>query len=148
MKSASWAVQKTSGNPPASGQGSASGTASAWDSSTRATVAWAPPPTTAMTRSPGPNSVTCRPTATTSPAISMPGMSCGHPGGAGYVPARCTRSAPLRPAARTATRSSVSPQTGSSRSSQDSRPSRITTACTPATLRGHPPWAPAGAGGR
>ena len=71
---------------------------SACASSTRARSAWAPPPTSAITRSPTANRVTRAPTAATSPAISRPGMSCGHPGGAGYPPARWLRSAPLTPA--------------------------------------------------
>ena len=62
-------------------------------------VAWAPPPTTAITRSPGRKRVTCRPAATTTPASSMPGMSWGQPGGAGYRPRRWSRSAALTPAA-------------------------------------------------
>ena len=36
-----------------------------------------------MTRSPGEKRVTFGPTATTSPAISSPGMSGGMPGGGG-----------------------------------------------------------------
>src|SRR5580658_7438099 len=47
---------------------------------------------------------------------------------------RWTKSAPLMPAAFTATRISVSPGKGSSRSSQCSSPSLITTACMPLTL--------------
>src|ERR1700722_9562431 len=47
-------------------------------------------------------------------------------------------SAPLSPAARTASRTSVSPGTGSSRSSQCSWLSRITVACMVATLMRHP----------
>ena len=80
---ASWAVEKASGNPPASSQGSPSGTARAQRSSTAAISAWAPPPTTAMTRSPTAKRAARRPTATTSPATSRPGMSAGTPGGAG-----------------------------------------------------------------
>ena len=59
VKRASKAVEKASGKPPASGQGSRSGTASACDSSTTAKVGLAPPPTRAMTRSPGANWRTC-----------------------------------------------------------------------------------------
>ena len=52
VKSASWAVVKTSGTPPACGQSSASGTGIAPRSCTTASSAWPPPPTTAITRSP------------------------------------------------------------------------------------------------
>ena len=83
MNSASWAVEKASGNPPASAQPTVSGTASACVSSTTARVAWAPPPTTAITRSPGAKRVTRRPTPATTPASSSPGMSAGEPAGAG-----------------------------------------------------------------
>ena len=50
---------------------------------TTASSACPPPPTTAMTRSPGPKRKTPGPTAATSPASSSPGMSGGLPGGAG-----------------------------------------------------------------
>ena len=49
---------------------------------------------------------------------------------AGSGPARCIRSAPLIPAARTRIRSSPSPATGSGRSSISRRPSWMTTAFT------------------
>ena len=52
MKSASWAVVKTSGRPPAWGQSRPSGTGMAARSCTTASSAWPPPPTTAITRSP------------------------------------------------------------------------------------------------
>ncbi len=83
VNSASWAVENASGNPPASAQPTVSGTASACVSSTTARVAWAPPPTTAITRSPVAKRVTRRPTAATTPASSSPGMSAGEPAGAG-----------------------------------------------------------------
>ena len=54
---------------------------------------------------------------TTSPASSSPGMSGGEPGGAGYMPRRCIMSAPLSPAARTRTRTSPRPGSGSGWSS-------------------------------
>ena len=53
MKSASWAVVKTSGTPPAAVQSSSSGTGIATRSWTTASSAWPPPPTIAITRSPG-----------------------------------------------------------------------------------------------
>ena len=83
VNSASWAVANTSGKPPASGQPMAGGTAMAAVSSTTATVACPPPPTSPITRSPGANRVTPSPTAVTVPASSMPGTSRGQPGGAG-----------------------------------------------------------------
>ena len=79
VNSASWAVENASGNPPASGQLTSRGTGMATRSSTTASSACAPPPTTAMTRSPIENRVVCRPVATTSPASSIPGMSGGDP---------------------------------------------------------------------
>ena len=72
-KSASWAVVKTSGTPPAAVQSSSSGTGIAADSWTTASSAWPPPATTAITRSPGSKRVTPRPTSATSPASSRPG---------------------------------------------------------------------------
>src|SRR3954447_2282924 len=57
-------------------------------------------------------------------------MSCGDPGGAGYNPLRCIMSAPFRPAARTLTRTSPDPGSGSGCSSTDSSPSRTVTALT------------------
>src|SRR5690606_27627238 len=59
------------------------------------------------------------------------GMSAGTPGGAGYRPARCSRSARFTPAKRTATRTCPSGTSGAStsRTSRTSGPpgSRITT---------------------
>ena len=52
-------------------------------SCTTASSAWAPPPTTAITRSPSAKRPAAGPAATTSPASSTPGMSAGEPGGAG-----------------------------------------------------------------
>ena len=83
VKTASCAVVKTSGKPPAAGQSSASGTGIAARSCTVASSAWPPPPTTAITRSPSSKRVAPGPSAATSPASSRPGMSCGEPGGAG-----------------------------------------------------------------
>ena len=83
MKSASWAVVKTSGKPPASGQSRRVGhrhraalvhhrelglAAAAHDRHHAIALA--------KRAAPGPS-------ATTSPASSSPGMSCGAPGGAG-----------------------------------------------------------------
>ena len=62
VKSASWAVVKTSGTPPAAVQSSSSGTGIARRSWTTASSAWPPPATTAITRSPGSKRVTPRPT--------------------------------------------------------------------------------------
>ena len=53
VKSASWAVVKTSGTPPAAVQSSSSGTGIAVRSWTTASSAWPPPATIAITRSPG-----------------------------------------------------------------------------------------------
>ena len=83
LNSASWAVVKTSGTPPAGVHSISSGTGMAADSWTIASSACPPPATTAITRSPGSKRVTSRPTSATSPASSRPGMSCGAPGGAG-----------------------------------------------------------------
>ena len=77
--------------------------------------ACAPPPTTAMTRSPTTKRSTPGPTAVTTPASSRPGMSAGQPGGAGYKPALWSRSALFRPAAWTRTSTSPVPATGSGR---------------------------------
>ncbi len=55
-------------------------------------------------------------------------MSCGEPGGAGYIPARCMMSAPLSPAALTRTRISPLPGSGSGWSSTKISLSRIVTA--------------------
>ena len=52
VKSASWAVVKTSGSPPAAAQSSDSGTGISTRSWTTTSSAWAPPPTIAITRSP------------------------------------------------------------------------------------------------
>ena len=83
VKSASWAVVKTSGTPPAAVQSSSSGTGIAVRSWTTASSAWPPPATIAITRSPGSKRPARRPQVTTSPASSSPGMSAGAPGGAG-----------------------------------------------------------------
>ena len=63
VKSASNAVVYTSGNPPASGHGTPSGTGRRCRSCTTARSAWAPPPTTAMTRSPMANRLVPGPSA-------------------------------------------------------------------------------------
>ena len=55
-------------------------------------------------------------------------MSGGEPGGAGYTPLRCSRSAPFRPAPRTRTRISPAPGSGSGCSSTTTSPSRIVAA--------------------
>ena len=78
VKSASWAVVKTSGTPPAAVQSSSSGTGIAVRSWTTANSAWPPPATIAITRSPGSKRPTRRPQATTSPASSRPGDVGGH----------------------------------------------------------------------
>src|ERR1700686_2496515 len=44
------------------------------------------------------------PTSAISPANSIPGISAGNPGGGGYLPCRCNRSARLSEEARTRTR--------------------------------------------
>src|SRR5438309_5512065 len=62
-----------------------------------------------MTRSPGANAPLPR---TTSPAISMPRIA-DSPGGGGYRPIRCSRSARFTPAARTRTNRSPGPGCGS-----------------------------------
>ena len=67
VKSASWAVVKTSGTPPAAVQSSSSGIGIAVRSCTTANSAWPPPATIAITRSPGSKRPTRRPHATTSP---------------------------------------------------------------------------------
>ncbi len=51
---ASWAVENTSGNPPAAEPSNEDGTGIANDSSNEHSSAWAPPDTTAMTLSPTP----------------------------------------------------------------------------------------------
>ena len=86
VKSASWAVVKTSGTPPAAVQSSSSGTGIAVRSCTTANSAWPPPATIAITRSPGSKRPTRRPQATTSPASSRPGMSGGRARRRGVVP--------------------------------------------------------------
>ena len=83
MKSASWAVVKTSGTPPASVKLRPSGMGMSWRSCTVASSACPPPPTMAITRSPSAKRSAPGPRAATSPASSSPGMSCGDPGGAG-----------------------------------------------------------------
>src|SRR5687768_2453815 len=57
-----------------------------------------------MTRSPTRHRVTSPPISSIVPAYSRPGMSCGKPGGAGYCPRRCSRSARLIAVAFTRTR--------------------------------------------
>ena len=64
-----------------------------------------------MTRSPGRNSRASGPVSTTSPAHSMPRMS-DAPGGGGYIPCRCRRSARLSAVARTRMRTSAGPSAG------------------------------------
>ena len=82
VNKASWAVANTSGNPPALGQVTDSGTGMASGSSTRHRSACPPPCTTAITRSPFENRWQFGPAATTSPAISSPPVA-GAPGGGG-----------------------------------------------------------------
>ena len=117
---ASHAVRNASGIAAASTYVMLSSTAiaSAWCTTTYS--AWAPPPTSPITRSPRDQYVTPRPTSTISPAYSSPGMSSGQPAGAGYLPARWLRSARLRPAAWTRTRIWPSCGTGVGRSSMES----------------------------
>src|SRR3954454_10069883 len=56
------------------------------------------------------------PAATTSPAISSPGMS-DAPGGGGYMPCLCITSGRLTPAAATRTSTSPGPGAGTGRTS-------------------------------
>ena len=128
--SASCAVVKTSGKPPAAGHSSAAGTGISRRSLTTASSACPPPPTTAITRSPSANRSAPAPSAATSPASSIPGMSCGDPGGAGYRPRRCEMSPPFSPAARTRTSTSPFAGTGSGCSSMTIFSSRMVTART------------------
>src|SRR5215470_6140589 len=69
-----------------------------------------------MTLSPSFHRFTPAPSATTSPAISSPGMSVA-PAGGGYRPWRCITSGRLTPAAATFTSTSPSPGRGSGRCS-------------------------------
>ena len=64
-KSASCAVVKTSGSPPAAASGTASGTGIAWRSWTAHSSACPPPPTIAITRSPSAKRVAPAPSAAT-----------------------------------------------------------------------------------
>jgi hypothetical protein len=82
-KRASWAVQNASGKAPASAIDMAEGTAKASRSCKRASSAWAAPPNSPITRSPGANALTWLPTSSTMPAHSIPGWSVGTPGGGG-----------------------------------------------------------------
>src|ERR1700683_273668 len=134
VKRESCAVAKTSGTPPAALQSSASSTGISWRSCTRHSSACAPPPTIAITRAPTSKRSTPRPSAATSPANSIPGMSCGEPGGAGYSPRRCIMSAPFRPAACTRTSTSPSPGCGSGCCSTTMSLSRMVTARTARSL--------------
>ena len=81
--SASHAVRNASGIAAASVYAIPSGTAIVSSACTTTNSAWAPPPTSPMTRSPTCHRVTPGPSASTSPAYSRPGMSAGQPAGAG-----------------------------------------------------------------
>ena len=115
-KRASKAVMKTSGIAPASSVPTPAGTRTAVRSWATTNSAYPPPPTIPMTRSPFFQRVTSGPTASTVPEYSRPGMSSGEPGGAGYFPTRCRRSARFNPDALTRTRICLSPGWGRSTS--------------------------------
>ena len=90
-----------------------------------------PPPTMPKTRSPTFHRLDPEPISATSPAISIPRMFAGAPGGAGYLPCRCMMSARL--SAEACTRTSSSPSRGSGRgtsriSNTSGLPARVTTA--------------------
>src|SRR3989454_6721362 len=113
---------KASGMPPASTRSSGSGTRAQWAAATVRSSAWPPPAMIPITRSPGQGWATAEPTASTVPANSRPGMSAGAPGGAGYRPARWSRSARLMPAPATRTRTWSAAGSGMGRSSITRRP--------------------------
>ena len=107
---ASCAVMKASGTaaaPRSSRIGGYGGRRAARERATRS--ASPPPPTIPNTRRPVVNRRAVGPHAATVPATSIPGMSAETPGGAGYRPARCARSAGLSAAYRTRPRRSSSP---------------------------------------
>src|SRR5437899_777221 len=112
--------------------------------------ACAPPPSRPNTRCPGFHFCTPAPVSAISPANSIPGISAGNPGGGGYLPCRCSRSARFRAVARTRT-NTWSGATGgfpTSRTSSTSGPPKegIHAACM--VLMGGPrgyedvPWTP------
>src|SRR5690606_5567549 len=74
----------------------------------RTCSAYPPPSSSATTRSPVDHPVTASPTAAIVPDTSRPGQS-GAPGGGGYEPARCSRSARFTPAEATCTTTSSGP---------------------------------------
>ena len=130
VKSASWAVVKTSGTPPASGQSSPSGTGIA-----RARGPWRARPGRRRRRSPSrdrpPRSGSRRARARRPrPPIRAPGCPAATPAEPDTGPRRCIMSAPFRPAARTRTSTSPVPGSGSGWSSTNSSPSRTVTAFT------------------
>src|SRR5690606_2433767 len=102
------AVHTASGSAAASTRSTPSGTGSTWVARTRTCSAYPPPSSSATTRSPVDHPVTASPTAAIVPDTSRPGQS-GAPGGGGYEPARCSRSARFTPAEATCTTTSSGP---------------------------------------
>ena len=86
-------------------------------SGTATYCAYPPPPRSAHTRSPMRQRFAPLPVATTMPETSSP-IQGGHPGGLGYLPCRCSRSARLSAAQWISINTSPSPTTGSATSLQ------------------------------
>src|ERR1700739_3791541 len=131
-------VQAPSGNPAASTRSTPSGIGITWPAGTATYWAYPPPASRAQTSCPTDHSVTPEPAlapiSEMTPDTSMPMISLA-PGGGGYLPAACSTSARLTPAAATLISTSPGPAVTSGTSCQDScSEDSATMARMPATL--------------
>lgn len=108
-------VHAASGNAAAVSRSTPAGTGRHCTEGTATRVAYAPPASSAQTSSPTASPTTSAPTDDTTPEHSSPGTSV-TPGGGGYWPRDCSRSARLTPAATTSTTTSPGSGDGSGRS--------------------------------
>src|SRR6201998_2522624 len=127
-------VHATSGNPAASMRSTPSGIGITCPAGTATYSAYPPPASSAQTSGPTGHSVTSEPASAMTPDTSMPMISLA-PGGGGYLPAACSTSARLTPAAATLISTSPGPAVTSGTSCQDScSEDSATMARMPATL--------------
>ncbi len=105
-------VQATSGSPPAVTRSTPDGIGSSCAAGTATFSAYPPPASSAHTSSPTDQPVTPSPSAAIRPEHSSP-MISDAPGGGGYWPWRCSRSARLTALATTSSTTSPGPASGS-----------------------------------
>ena len=134
-------MQVTSGRPAASDRLTPAGTGSSCPAGTATFSAYPPPLSSAHTWSPTAQPSTPSPSAAMRPEHSSPGYG-GAPGGGGYMPMRCIRSARLTPAPTISTTASPGPATGSGTSASCRTSGPPGSEMTTARMRALPPaWA-------